>query len=1296
MDNRRRPGLTTKPQLWARLKQLQPGVQGYRSLTAQAMRQRINDIEQGHVQPQPPPQRRRRGRPSKKAQIIEQIRRIYPPFQPTARATLVELTNLLGRIRGRTAERKARAMGPQVFRQAATKATTKREEAIEQRARAVGPQVFKQAATVLPRRSYEQEVQRLKQWLQNPHANSHISIKHISADDVLRLLQGKFPADFHILAKIDRHYIPLQYVGELLSELFDPYQADGYKSDWQMAYNRMPDNLELVMLKKARQQVNAAYFPFYHQLDKVDLSRYGIFRNDVEAGKYEANCLAFALQQAGHNIDRIKTMLTTIHVPRAQLGLIAEEMKIHIILNDVKPCGTVNITHYGCPTSLECRIGLRGQHYFLIDQTQYTSFAIKNYEAVKELPKWNQIVKFHKGGKAQRDSKRFITSLALVKVLLEKADDLLIPITLENCGENNGLVLHDYTNLSEPAGCENGLPINYNQIWGRFCASVGFLTKTRYLADTGWMSFDDWLIARKATKKEYLEYCVSVGCPTSINALMSIELQNRCADGSLLETYDEFVIRLNATFDDYTHYLVEHKATLEDYHKYFEANATPQIREQDRLRKEYRTMQEKDFRPFTVGAPTMTATNGAGTLSLRQVIFFDFETTTDGDEHKPYLICDSRGKTFRGPDCGLLWLRSLRGMISRFDKTQTQQLICIAHNLRYDISFLIKHINRAAKLIQTGAMVKSVSGRFYRFKDEYVDITFKDSYAMIPMPLSEFGKSFKLDVHKEIMPYDAYTEQSVTIPSIPLSQMVDNLENPNDSVDLIANCKRWDCMLEDGTVDHIGYSEVYCKFDVKTLEAGYMKFREWIMDITGIDVLDMVSLPQMSQNFGVKQGVFDGCYELTGIPRDFIQRCVIGGKVMTRDNQKFEVKEEIDDFDAVSLYPSAMVRMPGFLKGLPQVLTKEHMRQIEADPFLSLRQSGGYVPKARVSPSFDAFFVEIEVLSTGKSRHFPLLNKKVDGIRSFSNDHVGKGIYLDSIGLQDLVRFQELKFRVIRGYYYNQGFNTGLKSFMTMLFNERLAKKEQKNPVQIIYKLIMNAFYGRLIMKPIIDKQKFVYGEDEALKFLNYHFNNIKKMVKIREGMYVFKLRKSVIKHFNAPHLGTQVLSWSKRIMNEVMCLAEDADIPIYYQDTDSMHIRASGVNDLAKLYANTYGRELIGESLGQFHCDFEAPKGTTSKPVSVHSVFLGKKCYYDQIMATTNSGEKVYSDHIRMKAVAKKTIQMTATQQSKSVLGLYQYLLSGEPVEFDQLLAGRKYGFKRESDFSMTNRDIFILKLRF
>ena len=56
----------------------------------------------------------------------------------------------------------------------------------------------------------------------------------------------------------------------------------------------------------------------------------------------------------------------------------------------------------------------------------------------------------------------------------------------------------------------------------------------------------------------------------------------------------------------------------------------------------------------------------------------------------------------------------------------------------------------------------------------------------------------------------------------------------------------------------------------------------------------------------------------------FIQRCVVGGRVMTANNKTIIIQESdncsVDDFDAVSLYPSAMERLPGFIRGKSKVL----------------------------------------------------------------------------------------------------------------------------------------------------------------------------------------------------------------------------------------------------------------------------------------------------------------------------------------------------------------------------------------
>ena len=64
----------------------------------------------------------------------------------------------------------------------------------------------------------------------------------------------------------------------------------------------------------------------------------------------------------------------------------------------------------------------------------------------------------------------------------------------------------------------------------------------------------------------------------------------------------------------------------------------------------------------------------------------------------------------------------------------------------------------------------------------------------------------------------------------------------------------------------------------------------------------------------------------------------------------------------------------------------------------------------------------------------------------------------------------------------------------------------------------------------------------------------------------------------------------SKRIMNEVMCLAEDNEIKVYYQDTDSMHLKERDIDTLAAKFKETYGRELIGKEMGQFQARLPSP----------------------------------------------------------------------------------------------------------
>ena len=63
---------------------------------------------------------------------------------------------------------------------------------------------------------------------------------------------------------------------------------------------------------------------------------------------------------------------------------------------------------------------------------------------------------------------------------------------------------------------------------------------------------------------------------------------------------------------------------------------------------------------------------------------------------------------------------------------------------------------------------------------------------------------------------------------------------------------------------------------------------------------------------------------------------------------------------------------------------------------------------------------------------------------------------------------------------------------------------------------------------------------------------------------FIFKrLRKSILYHFNYVHCGVEMLNMSKGIMNKVFSCADDCDIKIYYQDTDSIHLNYDDVDKI-------------------------------------------------------------------------------------------------------------------------------------
>lgn len=644
-------------------------------------------------------------------------------------------------------------------------------------------------------------------------------------------------------------------------------------------------------------------------------------------------------------------------------------------------------------------------------------------------------------------------------------------------------------------------------------------------------------------------------------------------------------------------------------------------------------------------------------------VFFDFETYTDENgKHIPYLCrykYNENKEVFYGKDCGLKMLFHLSKNIN-----SKSNITLIAHNSSYDITFIksyLKNINE----ISRGHKIISLQGEFNN-----LTIKVKDSYLLIPMGLKSFPKTFNIkNCVKEVISYEMYNKSDCLIRRfIPIVEGLQWIKNENkDEKQFLDNIKRWNLQIED-KYDCIEYSSKYCELDCEILEFGYNTFKKWMLELVNINIDDILTIASLAHKYIINENCYDGVFELSGVPQCFIQKCVVGGRVMTNSNKKIifdkYTHKRLNDFDAVSLYPSAMKRMDGFLKGLPKVITNLSYDDIK---------------------NKDGYFIEIKIKNIGIHRQFPLLSyKDENGIRQFTNDLIGKTIFIDKIALEDAINFQKVEFDIVRGYYFDEGFNTKINETINNLFEARKQLKKQKNPAELVYKLIMNSSYGKSIMKAIESEIKYFNSEDEMNIFVSRNYNWVESRNSIENSkLWRVKLHKPLNSHFNIAHVGVSILSWSKRIMNEVMCLAEDKNIELYYQDTDSIHIDDEGIEILSNEYKQLYNKDLIGNEMGQFHSDFSLDGCNNIK--AVRSIFLGKKCYIDELQGKDNDG-KIHTDyHIRMKGIPNSCILFTADKLKKSVFELYEDLASGKKIRFDLTEDGKKANFKYNNNSSVS-----------
>jgi len=956
------------------------------------------------------------------------------------------------------------------------------------------------------------------------------------------------------------------------------------------------------------------------------------------------------------------------------------------------------------------------------------------------------------------------------------------------------------------------------------------------------------------------------------------------------------------------------------------------------------------------------STNEPNTNTI--VVYFDFETVTKtiSGVHEPFLVCwwvrerweiNLQNKETVHVPATKGFKRYLHGRkdhrkdrykfvvefldvladkfsdskkVNKDGKKVKNRIILKAHNLRYDLGFLMRYLVDMNSLIPKGTRVKSFQASYTHStkKKCKVDILFRDTYSFIALPLREFGQFVDINIEKDVMPYEAFTWETLEYRNIPvklaleckslagktedINQFMANInkiqgcryESWNDD-DLMIIDEQWkdnngqilDKYFGEIFFDHHLYALYYCKIDVEVTAKGDSQFRRNMMEVTNLDIDLLISAPQLAHEYGQQQQVFQGVMKFSGLPREYMQTAIEGGRVMVRNNEKHIVKydpnhsrrvvsystenddskeEEKDtelkdnndeddemlcdwmeewtpretmdwnkrvytyngqeykfinrgenngkrkpidikevkpflewcfvarapmdmenlahilafshrsvnmnrhcerykdlmrclkrkcrqiyrkmikeriiealgkfkrdkywyrvyncilqDFDACSLYPSAIdalcKEVGGFLCGPAFAINnclypsfnnmelesgkKITLPKVIVDHIYGYAKPKDYITKQELREK-EGYIVTIMIHHVGIHRDFPLITRKnKEGIRMYENT---PGLMtVDRIKLEDLVEFQNISFSIVRGYYWDDGRNPNVGNMIVKLYEKRMEYKQKGSPLQQCCKNVKNSFYGRLIQKPHKDRWRFAMNKKELEEWESFHANSIQYSTQLHGcNKYIIKLSQGINEHFSMPHVGAEILSMSKRLMNRVMCLAEDNGIIIFYTDTDSMHIDGKQVDKLAKIYRHKYGKEIIGTWLGQFHVDFtrkiKALGGVKcdkdKDPYSDHAVFLHKKSYIDHLVLEKD-GKKYEQYHIRMKGIPTKLIKENNEivdifgniSPVKDPMELYTMMHGNANAEFD---LAKTCMFEMKPNYTVANRASFKRTVKF
>ena len=187
-----------------------------------------------------------------------------------------------------------------------------------------------------------------------------------------------------------------------------------------------------------------------------------------------------------------------------------------------------------------------------------------------------------------------------------------------------------------------------------------------------------------------------------------------------------------------------------------------------------------------------------------------------------------------------------------------------------------------------------------------------------------------------------------------------------------------------------------------------------------------------------------------------------------------------------------MYFMEGFLKGLPKILSDTS--------YEFLKQQDGY-------------FVRAKIIKLNRHLDFPLSSKlnEESGVRELMNEMGNGTISIDKIGLEELIEYHKAEFGIIGGCYYNEGRSNTINHVIKDLYDLGKKLKQDKNPAQMVIKLLMNSMCVKTIIKPVGTYTIVKGNRGDFGKSISYHCNYIDSVKEVNNNFILKRLSQSYL-----------------------------------------------------------------------------------------------------------------------------------------------------------------------------------------